>query len=303
MPPVDPANPPDPLGPPPANFNREWAEFCVKYAEAHKRNPLEGLGSLVAVLSSLAALAISGINAWHINQDRAEATRKEALAGQISVAKLYFDKLPTGDACNSRTDRQLFVKTAVTMAGFNYDDLANQYLADATLKSVKYDDDMKALQSLAVVLFLDVNAQLRPCDVGITVPNSNAKVVRVETANEGTTYAFREQIKTPTAQVPMTPETKPTVYIQFKRGDSAAQQRATDLQAKLLSAGYKTPGMEAVANTPTADQLRIYKTDDVQKAKDMLTTIPTLSNAQIVDLQKAYPKLPSGIMEVWLGSP
>jgi hypothetical protein len=36
MPPVD---PPDPLSPPPANFNREWAEFCVKYAEAHKRNP------------------------------------------------------------------------------------------------------------------------------------------------------------------------------------------------------------------------------------------------------------------------
>jgi hypothetical protein len=262
-----------------------------------------GLGSLVAVLSSLLALVISGINAWHIREDRAEATRKEALAGQISVAKLYFDKLPGGDACNSRTDRQLFVKTAVTMAGFSYDDLANMYLADATLKSVKYDEDMKALQSLAVVLFLDVNAQLRTCDVGITVPSSSAKVVRVETAKEGTTYALREQIKTPTAQSQTTTAAKPTVYIQFKRGDAAAQQRATDLQAKLQSAGYKTPKMEGVANTPTTDQLRIYKSAEEATAKDLLAAIPTLGNAQIVDLQKAYPKLPGGIMEVWLGSP
>jgi len=296
MPPVD---PPDPLSQPPANFNREWAEFCVKYAEAHKRNPLEGLGSLVAVLSSLLALVISGINAWHISEDRAEATRKEALAGQISVAKLYFDKQSGTDACSNRTDRQLFVKTAVTMAGFSYDKLASMYLVDATLKQVKYDEGMKALQSLAVVLFLDVNAQLRTCDVGITGPDSSAKVVRVE----GTTYALREQIKAPSPPAQATTTAKPTVYIQFKQGDTAAQQRATELQAKLQSAGYKAPGMEPVANTPATDQLRIYKTAEGPVAKELLAAIPALGKAQVVDLQKAYPKLPGGIMEVWLGSP
>ena len=296
MPPID---PPDPLGQPPANFNSEWAEFCVKYAEARKRSPFEGVGSLVAVLSSLLALVISSVNAWHISEDRAEQTRKEALAGQISVAKLYFDKLPGGDACASRTDRQLFVKAAVTMAGFNYDELSNQYLADATLKAVKYDENMRALQSLAVVLLIDVNNQLRNCDSGLTVADSKTKVVRVETPKEGTTYALREQITAPQTST----AAKPTVYIQYKRGDGAAAQRATDLQKQLQAAGYKAPGTEAVVNAPTTNQLRIYKSAEEATAKELLAAIATLHDAQIVDLQKAYPKLPGGIMEVWLASP
>ena len=298
MPPV---TPPDPLGQPPANFNPAWAEFCVRYAEARKWNPLAGLGSLVAVLSSLAALVISGVNALHISQDRAEQARKEALAGQISVAKLYFDKLPGGDVCINRTDRQLFVKTAVTMAGFSYDDLANQYLADTTLKSVKYDEDMRALQSLAVVLFLDVNAQLRNCDGEIATPDKTLRVVRLETPKEGTTYALREQVTAPQAQAQA--PAKPTIFIQYKRGDPAAAQRATELRAQLQSKGYKAPGMEAVANAPATDQLRIYKIAEEPTAKDLIAAIATLQGAQIVDLSKAYPKLPGGIMEVWLGSP
>ncbi|MCW5735159.1 MAG: hypothetical protein KIS73_13585 [Enhydrobacter sp.] len=291
---------PDPLATPPAEFNPEWARFCVDYAATRKRRPLfESVSTLVAVFSSVLALVVSAVNAYYLKEDRAEQSRKEALAGQVSLAKLYFDRLPGTESCASRTDKQLFVKTAVTIAGFSYDDLTKAYFADARMTTIKIEDDKRALQSLAIVLFLDIYNQIRSCDdAALPASATRGGIVRVETPSVGTTYDLRQQISLP----PPTPTSvKPTVYIQFQKGDAVAARRAAELQANLQSAGYKAPGTEGVNNVPKGDQIRIYKTTDESAAKE-LKTQPFLADAQIVDLSKAYPKLPPGIVEIWLGS-
>ena len=294
---------PDPLGKPPADFNPEWARFCAEYAAARKGKPLfANLGALVAILSSLLALLVSAINAYYLKEDRIEQARKEALAGQIALAKLYFDRLPGTDACATRTDKQLFAKTAVTIAGFSYDDLTKAYFVDPKMTTVKIEDDKRTLQGLALVLFVDITTQIRSCeDANIQLPVLQAGVVRVETPTAGTTYDLRQQVALP--QAAAAPSPKPTIYIQFKKGDPDANRRATDLQAALQKAGYKAPGFEGVANVPTVDQIRVYKSNDEGQAKE-LAAVPAfaLHDVQIVDLSKAYPKLPGGILEIWLGA-
>src|SRR5215813_1997423 len=103
---------------PPPGFNPEWAKFVLQYHAANARPPLvANLGTFVAVASSLIALVVSLVNAVHLKEDRQDQNRKATMESQMSLAKLYFDKLPGKENCDSRTDKLLFAKTAVTIAG------------------------------------------------------------------------------------------------------------------------------------------------------------------------------------------
>lgn len=291
---------------PPPGFNPEWAKFVLQYQAANARQPLLGnLGTFVAVASSLIALVVSFVNAINLSEDRKDQSRKAALESQVSLAKLYFDKLPSTEVCSSRTDRLLFAKTAVTIAGLSFDQMVAEFQPNQGLPPTKTDDNQRELQGLARVLFTDIYTHMRDCgdaELKVSSAASPAASVQIAAPAEGSTYKLREQAQAP-IQATLTPA-KLTTYIQYRKGDSDALERAKALQTMLRNKGISAPGIEAVSNAPKQDQLRIYKRGDEAAAATLKSTADLrLNDAQIVDLSKAYPNLPSGIIEIWLGSP
>ena len=250
--------------------------------------------------SSVLALVVSGLNAYNLSEDRKDQTRKAALDSQVSLAKLYFDRLPSGNTCESSNDKLLFAKTAVTIAGLSFEKMFADYQINADLPLVPIDEENHELRGLARVLFADIVPKMRGCgDANVKVSSAPAAPVQVAARTEGSTYQFREQVPT---QASLT-STKLTVYIQYKKGNAAAFDRAKNLQNLLKSKGFNAPGTEGVLTVPDHDQLRIYKADNQsQDTAAQLKKEGGLADAQIVDLSKAYPNLPSGIIEVWLGS-
>ena len=295
--------PPDYTKPPPAEFNAEWAKFVLDYKAANKRRPvIENVGTFVAVTSSLIALAVTVYNTVHLTQDRKDQSKKTAMESQVSLAKLYFDKLPNSEFCDGRKDKLLFAKTAVTIAGLSFNQMVAAAQSDPELASFKVDADNHDLQGLALVLFTDIYPQIRGCDdVKLKINAASAvqpSTIQVAAPTAGTTYALREQAS---AETPKNPS-KLTAYIQYKKGDNAALERARTLQSLLASKGIIAPGIEGVPSVPTSDQLRIYKRTDETRAKDLKNDNGFhLGEAQIIDLSTAYPNLPAGIIEIWLG--
>jgi hypothetical protein len=290
---------------PPEGFNPEWAKFVLQYNATNTRQPLvTNLGTVVAVASSLVALIVSAVNAYNMSEDRKDQNRKAALENQVSLAKLYFDRLPSSNVCDGRTDKLLFAKTAVTIAGLSFDQMVAEFKPNADLPAIQIDDDNRELRGLARVLFIDIYTRMRDCgDAELKVSSATppAAPVQIATRSEGSTYRLREQAQAP-IQATLTPA-KLTAYIQYKKGDAAALERARALQALLRNKGIVAPGIEGVLNVPDKDQLRIYKGSDEGSAKMLKSTADLrLGDAQIVDLSKAYPNLPSGIVEIWLGS-
>lgn len=91
----------------------------------------------------------------------------------------------------------------------------------------------------------------------------------------------------------------PSVFIHYS--SDADRDRATTVQAALKAKGYKAPGTERVSVAPRVLQVRFYKDDQRPAAerlaellKAQLGTMPELRS-----LQHDYPKLPSGVMEIW----
>jgi hypothetical protein len=291
---------------PPAGFDPEWAKFVLQYNAANARRPLlTNLGTFVAVASSLIALVVSFVNAVNLSEDRKEQTRKAALESQVSLAKLYFDKLPSSNVCDGRTDKLLFAKAAVTIAGLSFSQMVAEFQPNHdSAPALASDVDHRELQGLARVLFTDIYTRMRDCgdaELKVATHASSGGPVQVAAPVEGSTYRLREQAQAP-IQATLTPS-KLTAYIQYQKGDPAALERAKALQTMLKNKGISAPGVEGIATAPKEDQLRIYKRDD-EKAATMLKTTGEfgLKDAQIVDLSKAYPSLPSGIIEIWLGS-
>jgi hypothetical protein len=293
---------------PPPGFDPEWAKFVLQFHAATKtRQPLlANVGTFVAVASSLIALVVSFVNAVNLSQDRKDQSRKAALESQVSLAKLYFDKLPSTNVCDSRTDKLLFAKTAVTIAGLSFSQMVAEFRPNQDMTpSLNVDDEHRELQGLARVLFADIYTHMRDCGDGelkVAATATPAAPVQVAAPIEGSTYGLREQAQAP-IQATLT-SSKLTAYIQYKKGDQAALERAKALQAILKAKGINAPGTEGVSSVPKSDQLRIYKRDD-EKAATMLKTTGEfhLADAQIIDLSRAYPNLPAGIIEIWLGSP
>ena len=296
--------PEDYTQPPPASFNPEWAKFVLQFHAANARQPLiSNVGTFVAVASSLIALVVSAVNAYNLREDRQDRTRKAALESQVSLAKLYFDKLPSSKVCDGSTDKLLFAKTAVTIAGLSFDQMVAEFRPGQDLPIDKPDDDHRELQGLARVLFVDIYTRMRDCgdgDLKVPPSASSAAAVQVAAPLENSTYRLREQAQAP-IQATLAPS-KITAYIQYKKGDAAALARAKALQSLLQARSIVAPGIEGVLTVPDMDQIRIYKRTD-ENAAMQLKGAPDLhlADAQIVDLSKAYPSLPSGVIEIWLG--
>jgi hypothetical protein len=93
-----------------------------------------------------------------------------------------------------------------------------------------------------------------------------------------------------------------TVFIQFPEG---AQAQAAALRERInreLAPAYTAPGVEKVRQAPGRDQIRIYRADDEERARELAQAVG-LKDAQIVNLSRSYPNLPPGRMEIWLRAP
>lgn len=94
-----------------------------------------------------------------------------------------------------------------------------------------------------------------------------------------------------------------TVYVQYKKGNEAAKQKADSLRDKLSTLGYRVPGIEGVEGVPDKTTLRFYTTS---QKRDVGTSLMSTVKAEIGAgdfgdevLQKA--NLPVDTFEIWVG--
>lgn len=311
--------------PPPPGFDPEYAKFLLDLEERRRPPPrrpwFEGCAVVIALLASLSGAAVSAFNAWTYWDDRNARAQKEAFDGQVTLTRIYFEKMAgVKDFCDVKDDALLYARAAMAIAG--EDTRAVAGAEDSTaLPAGRDGDDARAgekpkepaadkaanagagVAALAKLIYSDIAKRKRDCD---------AKAVGVPTAPPGTvvdaqktpqsaqaSYAVKEE-----APAPAPAKGTYTVYIQYRKGSDAAAARAMALAKQLNAAEiegvrFKSPGIEGVGAVPDRDQLRIYRAKAGDDAKKLQRALG-LTDAQIVNLEPVYPNLPAGTIEVWL---
>jgi hypothetical protein len=258
---------------------------------------------MVALLTSFAGAIIAIMNAAYYLADRRHEQDKQTFDNQITIAKTYFDtftKLEAGKFCDRQGDALLFGRTSLELANLDEGDVVAE-LESASSNSRRADQNHTGIAAVAVLMYSDIIRRTKSeCDhSAISAPPPGKPGVVVEATNVGaqspSSYDLQQK-----AAASMAPVSKQfTVWIQYAAG-TADQVRAAAIQSKLLGSGdYKVPGLQAVTAVPSHDQIRIFHGGDADVARKV-ASVTGLDESQIVSLEKAYPNLPKGVLEIWL---
>jgi hypothetical protein len=206
------------------------------------------------------------------------------------------------DAARERADRDFDFKGLELLVTRKSDLLSCD--SDVTLKNVDaftlvLSSKVKpALQSL-------VDANGRSCAVqaqAASPTNTSGKAVD-QTAFYSAVASQAGVLATTKALAP-TGGTNQRVFLQYAA--PADQQRATSLQQALQRRGFNATGVEKVAAAPSQLEVRYYKDADRSGAGRVAaivnSTLPSAAPAKLVSLQRTYPNLPAGVIEIWLPS-
>lgn len=256
---------------------------------------------VVALLTSFSGAAVSLFNAmvyWH---DRDAQAHKETFDSQVTISRTYFDtfaKLPTAEFCGRKADALLYGRTALKLADLDEPEVVGEINSAAT-DGLRADEKHDGVESVAILMFSDIQQRIAAdCPPQLDVkPSVDGKAPEAAPANAAglTNYNLQQNAK------PLSPAAPGiyTVWIQYA-ARTADLDRARQLQERLQAAGgYKAPGVQGVEAVPNSDQIRIFHASDYDAAKQLAARLG-LNGVQIVSLEKAYPNLPTQVMEVWL---
>lgn len=295
----------DLLGVPPAGFNADYAKVVLAWRESLRPRPvLERAGVIIALVASFSGAAVSAFNAYYYWTDRADRAKKEVFDNQITIAKTYFDtfaKVEGKEFCAKRGDALLFARTTLQMANLREDDVIAAASPTTPGKATVHD----GVQAIAVLMYTDIIRRTKTaCDVdAVATPAGNVVTGAVVNAaatagSAASSYALQERASR------VAPGSPFTVWIHYAATGNELD-RARTLQS-LVNADrgkrFAAPAVQAVDAVPNHDQIRIYHAADQNTAKALQTTLG-LERAQIVNLESAFPNLPTGVIEVWLADP
>lgn len=244
---------------------------------------VKATSSLVAVAASVVALVVSGFNAANYYADREARAKQENFNNQLSITKIYFERL-SDSFCNKKNEALLLVQIT------NY--TARELGGDMRSASPH------PIMGLAQLMREDFEKRSCPGDARLAESAADAVgVTTVEQRKSDSTYAGKETVAQTVASAPTRAADTYLVYVQY---------RADIARARAVRAGidgdprFAAPAIERVDEVPNRNEIRIYKDTpaDREAAKALQTAF--LPDAHIVSLAKAYPNLRAGIMEVWL---
>jgi len=164
----------------------------------------------------------------------------------------------------------------------------------------------------------DVSLQAKVAGAGFSATSYAAQAVYAEMAAPAAAVAPAPPAPVVTPPAPPAPVATPTpapdpaptqpvpsvgprvsVYIHYPEG---SQARAIALRTRItqgLGEAYAAPSTEQVRQSPSRDQIRIYRDADEARARDLAQELG-LDDVQIVNLSRSYRNLPANQMEVWL---
>jgi hypothetical protein len=266
---------------------------------------------VIGVVAAAAGAAGGVFSAIYWVADRDSRLRKQDFDNAVAIAGMYFERVNApGQSASVCRDTVLYGDAALIMAGLDPQEVRRAFdrrrAAPDGAPPAPPQGPERALQGMALLIFSDVNARQAQCNgdgiaVTDTAPGQVANAEAVPGAT--TSYALRTSVA---AQAPAPggqAAERFTVFIQYQRDNAAARSRAEDLRQRIDRAGpmFRAPGTEGVRQVPGTDQIRIYRADDADEARQ-LQQVAGLGSAQIVNLQNAFPNLPPRTMEVWLGT-
>lgn len=253
---------------------KDWANFQLALRTANKKESflkeMAGLATTLTAIIGVATAAFTAVQLWNkIRQDDQE----QLIRYQFEALKLYTEHW---NEFNDKQNCPRFIVFASTIKN-KYEELAD---------SVNKDFD-------------------RVCRSQIGNPQATANI-DIDRAAPDTAYFTIEQV-TPTvrAQAQSTQDlTAQTIFVHYKKDNADAKQLAESVRHYVAGndIGSKAPGIEGIASVPARNEIRIYKSAQMDLAEQLKTSLNTKFNRtfSIVNLEKSYPKLPANTMEIWL---
>ncbi|WP_043336588.1 hypothetical protein [Belnapia moabensis] len=269
-------------------------------AAAPRKSLVEQIGPVIGLVGGLGGAAVSLFNAWIYWNDRDARAKKEDFDNQVTIARLYFERIAGEKPCDPgrRFDALLYAQATLALAGLD------RQAVDRELEMGVSSAAQDGTRRMAVLIYGEVGRRVRvECGGDIETTDGPGRVLNAKPSQPGETPNYL--VPRP---APAVPGGTTTVFIQYQRGADAAEQRAMSVQKALAApgTGFAAPGIEGVRQAPGRDQIRIYRAGDADKARAlqerMRPTDPRLAEAQIVNLETAFPNLPAGRMEIWLAA-
>lgn len=280
---------------PPEGFDAEYAKFQLALEQAKRpRSSRDSLVAGVALLTSLSGAVLGLFNLLVYWSDRDSKARKETFDNQATVAKLYFEKVAALDDakfCAGGKQASLFAKGSLVMAGLKVEEVP-----DPGAPTAAEAPERNGIQSLAILIYQDLlRRQREECGSILVTTDSKGGVVEAAPAPASQLNPYTDK-QVAGAQAAVTPD-EHKVFIQYPAG---GRERADALRRQIdQDTRYRAPAVEQVRQVPGQDQIRIYKAADTKLAQDIQAKF-NLQGAQIVSLERAFPKLPAGTIEIWL---
>jgi hypothetical protein len=279
---------------------------------------LDRLGSSAQNLALIIAVGISALNAWFYIFDRDAKAAKEVFDNQVTITKLYFERLANLQGKEWCREAAVVAEAATILARMSLDD------ALAAGRDKALAAKLTGEQRLAVALVTNFDKRrFEECQGGLSVAAGGGGIAYAEplpglaaasyTPPQGAAGAPQRPAVAP-APVPApaptpTPGAVPvnatfTLYIQYQAGtpgEAVAREIRTKVGQGLVAEGtrFLAPGAEAVKQVPSRDQIRIYRDEDEPRARAIAKAL-NLADIQVVSLARAYRNLPANTMELWL---
>ena len=274
---------------------------------------LDRIGSAAKNIALVVALGASGLNLWFYFEDRDSRAAKEVFDNQVTITKLYFERLASLKGPDWCREGAVFAEASTILARMTLEEA--QAAGRARAEAAK----LKGEQRLAVALVANFDKRrFEECQGTLSVGASGGGIAYVEpqpglvaatyTPPQGAAAAAQRPAPAP-APAPATGLMAPvsatfTLYIQYEvgtPGQAAASRIRSQVGQGLVAEGARilTPGAEAVKQVPDRDQIRIYRDEDEPRARAIAKAL-NLPDVQIVSLARAYRNLPANTMELWL---
>jgi hypothetical protein len=284
--------------PPREGFNGEYERQKLEYAKyvrdtsfwSRLARALQPWGTIAAVLASVVGIVISTLSFRSAEQARSAADQDRNLSRQQSLddrqyqreqegIKLFYDKIATLDVCMDADLGKINIFLAsitryareITPAVDAFITQAHRACAPDARKDGDSDPASAAATNDSIYAVRDaINQAAQANDAKLAAPPSDPA---------GSLKGY-------------------VVYVQYK-ANKANAQKAREAASRLKASA---PGIDQVDNVPRDDQIRIFKSAQMDAAKALKTELDRdLSrDFKIVNLENTYKNLPATNMEVWL---
>lgn len=220
---------------------------------------------------------VAGAAAWYFTWAQIESAREAARAQtRFDLIKYFFEKKGTVfDPC--RDDFRANITTLVYAMPEIGDVVATQALYEQAAACAQPDNRKGGLETIAALQ--DVARQAPRDAVFAPAPTES-----------------------PPARPPA--GTRPLadykVYIHYPAGQAEKREAAAAMRDRLQAAGYSVAGIEGVKVAPSRNEVRVYKSAQMDIGRDIANRAAPGDGFTAVDISPTFPKLPADYFEIWL---